>query len=442
MTTLTVRTINSLKRINWRLYLALLVTAAFPTIYTTIRIYFLGDLPAAWGVNIASQLAWVNLGLEVIQEAIILPLFYLLGKTLLNRGVTLNKLKTGLAVTFGIYALCTALIALFAEPLVAGMAQNPDQIPATVNYIRLEMIAATLLSAVRFPTIFFVLQDWRRAIYGVLGIQVFVSVMLDTLLLSQLGFSFKVGVNGIAYSNMVASVATLAYALWFVKVEYKVTREDWNTKPDFGWMREWWNVGKWSGTDSLIRNAFFLVFIIRMINVVEEPGTFWVANNFIWGWLLLPFLPLADLVKQDTAQGDRLPHWDKMLGYFAACVIIAVAWLALTPGFGWFFKNVFNTDPAPHVALVLLSLPFYVFFMFNTTMDSVLSGRGKTGYLALQSLITNVGVYGTVYVLYLQGIVQPTLHGIAILFGIGILVDTFVTWWLYNRHLKQSGYMI
>jgi Na+-driven multidrug efflux pump len=442
MNTLSIRTTNSLKRINWPLYIALLVTAAFPTIYTTTRIYFLGNLPGVWGVNIASQLAWVNLGLEVIQEAIILPLFFILGKSLSNRGATLNKLRSGLTVTFVIYTLCTALIALFAEPLVRSMAQSPDQVPATVSYIRLEMIAATLISAVRFLTIFFVLQDWRRAIYGVLGIQVFVSVLLDTLLLSQLDFSLKVGVNGIAYSNMVASLVTLGYAMWFLKKKYQVTREDWNAKLDFGWMREWWSVGKWSGADSLIRNAFFLVFIIRMINVVEEQGTFWVANSFIWGWLLLPFLPLADLVKQDTARGERMLHWDKMLGYFAACFIIAVAWLAIAPGFGWFFEHVFNTDPKPHVALVLLSLPFYVFFMFNTTMDSVLSGRGKTGYLALQSLITNVGVYGTVYVLYLQGIVQPTLQGIAILFGVGILVDTFVTWWLYYKHLKQSGYMI
>jgi hypothetical protein len=283
------RTAASLKRINWRLYAALLITAAFPTVYTSTRIYFLGDLPAEWGVNIASQLAWVNLGLEVVQEAIILPLFFLLGKSLLDRDATLNKLKTGLTATFAIYAGFTALIAVFAQPLVTWMAQDPEQVPATVEYIRLEMIAATLLNAVRFLTIFFVLLDWRRVIYTVLAIQVLVSVSMDALLLSQFDFSFQVGVNGIAYSNMLASVATLAYALWAVKVRYNVTRADLDARPDFSWMREWWQVGKWSGADSLIRNAFFLVFIIRIINVVEEQGTFWVANGFIWGWLLLPF---------------------------------------------------------------------------------------------------------------------------------------------------------
>jgi hypothetical protein len=442
MTSFSSRVRSSFQRINWRLYVALLVTAAFPTVYTTTRIYFLGDLPVEWGVNIASQLAWVNLGLEVVQEAIILPLFYVLGKSLLDRDASLNKLKTGLTVTFGIYAFFTGLIALFAEPLVRAMAQSPEQIPATVDYIRLEMIAATLLNAVRFLTIFFVLQDWRRVIYGVLGIQVLVSVTMDALLLSQFDFSLQIGVNGIAYSNMVASVATLAYALWVVKRRYRVTRADINARPDFAWMREWFHVGKWSGVDSLIRNAFFLVFIIRMINVVEEQGTFWVANGFIWGWLLLPFLPLADLIKQDTAQGQRLPHWDKMLGYFATCILIAGAWLVLSPGYGWFFERILNTDPAPHVYLVLLSLPFYILFMINTSMDSVLYGHGKTGYLAMQSLITNVSVYGTAYVLYLQGMVEPTLSGIAILFGTGIAVDTFVTWWLYHRHLRQAGYAI
>ncbi|MGL5567248.1 MAG: MATE family Na+-driven efflux transporter [Plesiomonas sp.] len=439
---LAIRTRASLSRINWPLYLALLITAALPTIYTTTRIYYLGDLPTEWGVNIASQLAWVNLGLEVVQEALILPLFYLLGKTLHERGATLNKLKTGLIVTVGIYSLFTGLIALFAMPLVQAMAQNPEQVAATVDYIRLEMIGTTLFNAVRFLTIFFVLQDWRRAIYTVLAIQLLVSVTLDTLLLSQFEFSFRLGVNGIAYSNIVASICTLVYALGVVRQRYRLTSADLHVQADFGWMWEWFRVGKWSGVDSLIRNAFFLIFIIRMINVVEEQGTFWVANSFIWGWLLLPFLPMADLIKQDVSQGDKLPHWDKMLGYFTTCVLIAIAWILLSPGYEWFIRNILNTAITQHLHLILLSLPFYMLFMFNTCMDSVLYGRGQTRYLAIQSVITNVTVYGTAYVCYLQGWLTPSLDGIAILFGCGIAVDTLVTGWLYNRHLRQENYAV
>jgi len=81
---------KSLRRFNWKLYFALLLTGLLPTLYTTVRINYLGNLPGDWGVNIASQLVWVNLILEVIYEALILPLFYLIGKTIDDRNKTVK----------------------------------------------------------------------------------------------------------------------------------------------------------------------------------------------------------------------------------------------------------------------------------------------------------------------------------------------------------------
>ena len=164
---------NSLGRFNWKLYLALLVTAVLPTVYTTVRINFLGDLPGDWGFNIASQLAWVNLMLEVIQEALILPLFYCIGITIANKEQTINRVRTGMAVTFGLYIAFTIFILLFANQLVEWMAQNPDTIDATATYIRLEMFGSTLFSLVRFLIIVFILMDMRIHIYAILAIQVF-----------------------------------------------------------------------------------------------------------------------------------------------------------------------------------------------------------------------------------------------------------------------------
>ena len=53
-----------------------------------------------------------------------------------------------------------------------------------------------------------------------------------------------------------------------------------------------------SGLESLVRNLAFMLMIVRMVNVVGEQGTFWVANNFIWGWLLYRLLQLVNLLKQ------------------------------------------------------------------------------------------------------------------------------------------------
>lgn len=88
-------------------------------------------MPGNWGFNIASQLAWVNLLLEIIQEAIIQPLFYCIGNTILDKSETINKVKTGITVSFAIYLIFSLVIVIFANQLTRMMAQNTETINAT-----------------------------------------------------------------------------------------------------------------------------------------------------------------------------------------------------------------------------------------------------------------------------------------------------------------------
>ena len=87
------RILNSIKTFNWKLWLVLAITLFVPALYQTLRIYFLGDMPGDWGVNIASQLTWINLIYEIIGEAFVLPLFFLLGKSLGSKEELENKMK-------------------------------------------------------------------------------------------------------------------------------------------------------------------------------------------------------------------------------------------------------------------------------------------------------------------------------------------------------------
>ena len=63
--------LNSFKKINHKLFLALLVMGLVPTIYTTVRVFWMGNMPGDWSYSIAGQLSWINLIYEVINEAII-----------------------------------------------------------------------------------------------------------------------------------------------------------------------------------------------------------------------------------------------------------------------------------------------------------------------------------------------------------------------------------
>ena len=435
---------KSFRRFNWGLYCVLLLTAAFPTVYTTARIHFLGDLPSDWGFNIASQLAWVNLALEVLQEGLILPLFHCIGATIADRDATVRKTRSGMAAVLALLLAFAAVILVSADSLVEWMAQKPGLADETAGYIRLEMIGAVLFSLARFMGVVLILMNLRLHLYAILGIQSVLSVACDALFLSALDVSLQLGVNGVAYSNALASFAALAYSVAVFSRKANMNLSDWRMRRgDFGWMRAWVKVGGFSGVDSLVRNSFYLLFISRMINVVEEQGTYWIANGFIWGWLLLPLLPLADLLKRDAAGAGVTDHREKTFAYFGIAAGLCALWLATIPGWGVFFGEILNApEPEKAAELVLLLLPFYAFFCFNTLMDSVFYGKGRTELLAIQSVVTNFSVYGAAFVLFQAGVFSPTLASIALLFGTGIMVDSVVTFAMYRNLLLKHGGML
>ena len=49
------RIVRALKTVNYRLLAAVFATMLLPTIYQTVRIYFLGNLPSDSGINFKQQ---------------------------------------------------------------------------------------------------------------------------------------------------------------------------------------------------------------------------------------------------------------------------------------------------------------------------------------------------------------------------------------------------
>ena len=129
---------RSFKNINYKLFFALLVLGLAPTIYTTARVFFLGQLPGEWSFSIAGQLSWVNLLYEILNEAIILPLFYFAGKVKDDKKEFSNRVRTGMLISLGVYAVLSAVVLIFAEPLLTLMATDASIIEASATYIRIE----------------------------------------------------------------------------------------------------------------------------------------------------------------------------------------------------------------------------------------------------------------------------------------------------------------
>lgn len=426
----------SLKTFNYKVFFGLLFLGLTPTIYTTLRVFLIGQLPNEWSFSIAGQLSWVNLFYEILNEAIILPLFYFIAKVKDDVKTYTNRLQTGLLLSGLVYIIFSLVIFVFSKPMVLGMATDLNIVEETVQYIRIESIANIFILLTQFTLVALVSVNKAKYLYILTFARLLFCISLDTLLVSTLPFSLNLGVNGIGYSNIIVN------SILFIVSMYLLSKENVfifrKRKLDFSWIKDFSKVAGISGIESLVRNVAYMLMISRMVNVVGEQGTYWVANNFIWGWLLLPVLQLGELIKQEIAiDKDNIRR--NSLGYFSVTAIIIVLWFVSIPLWKPFMSNVLGYDDVNKLLyLVLLLLGFYVLYAFQNVFDSTFYGLGKTNYMLFESVVTNTIYYGVAFILYITGRWIPTLTGIALLFGIGNAFDSVVSFLVYRYLFKKE----
>ena len=427
---------RSLKNLNWKLFISLLVMGLCPSIYTTLRVFFLGQLPGDWVFSIAGQLSWVNLLYEILDEAIILPLYFFMGKAINNKNDYTNRIKTGLIISFSVYAVCSIFIIGFTNPLLSIMATSKDIISESVIYIRIESIANIFILLSNFILICLITLGKSRYVYILTAAKLILSIVFDTFLVSTLNISANLGVNGIGYSNIIVNIILFAVSVVLLSKEgYKIFNKE---KLSFTWAKEFIKIGSISGLESFVRNIAYMLMISRMVNMVNEQGTYWVANSFIWGWLLLPINQLGELIKQEVSTDEKAIK-NNTLGYFAVTAIVCLVWFITIPGWKGFMANVLQfSDVDKLYNLVMVLLGFYVLYALQNVFDCEFYGLGKTNYMLFESIVTNSIYYGIAFALYLAGKWTPTLMSIALLFGVGNAFDSIVSGGAFAYLLKKK----
>ena len=84
----------------------------------------LGSLPDSSQLNVASQMVWVGILLEIVEESILLPLYFCFGNSIKDPIETKNKIKTGFIVATIVYSIFSASTSGMAWPLIKVMGQN------------------------------------------------------------------------------------------------------------------------------------------------------------------------------------------------------------------------------------------------------------------------------------------------------------------------------
>ncbi len=427
-------------RWDWRLFASILAYMLLPRLYENYSIYLVGNaIPDTNSLPIVAQWSFIALAIEVLQEALILPLFFYIGSQIRNVNL-LNHIKTSVYSISVIFIVFTIVLLSSLNTLVETIGTPPEIQEATKDYLRIRILSIPFSILTLASIVFSQALNLKKVILAITVFKVVVAGVLDSLFFGGYPFSLDYGVNGVALSSLISEATTFILAFWLVIRFSKFSIRELLIKPFFMNWRMLFRVGSWSGLDSLVRNLAYSFMIVRMLNLIgaNEIGGYFLAVHILWSFLLVPVLAFGDSSKALLA--NHVGDVSNLKKYFGTSIVVAGLFALLLVAFTPFwnlFASVLNNQPEivdlSFKAFAILLIP-YTLFIVNTICDSLFYATGKTRFMAYQSLITNSVVYGTAFILYITGTWTPSFESIMLLFGIGIFIDSVFTvlfaWWL------------
>ncbi len=423
-----------LKSFNWRLFAALCALALIPAIYQTVKTFIISSNAQSSAFDIIGQMEWFDLINETLQSFLIVPLYSILNKILKNDGENFaeHTFKTGL-LTFIVYTLFSVGVLIYGVVLLNAM--NPDQtdMAAANLYLQLETVAFMVGIISSFINVVFVVVGKDKNVYIFLAIKTVLSLIADFALIPNSG------IYGIAVSNIIVNsvLAVSGYVLLYVQKYIRACRFH---KSDWKIFKEWCRVGIFSGFQQFIDNLIYAVMVCKMVNMVAEQGNYWIANNFIWGWLLIPVTALSEVIRRDCKDGYlKLNQFNY---YFISSMVVAV-WALTIPLWTPFFRYAENLQNAEQIFSIVIKLaPFYIAYAGCAIIDNIFIGLGKTLYNTINSLIINLVYYGIFYILYIAEAITFSMDVIILMFGFGMVVHLAISLieeklFLYRFEIKK-----
>ncbi len=410
---------KQLKSFNWRLFAALCALALIPAIYQTIKTFIISSNNQSAVFDIIGQMEWFDLINETLQAFLIVPLYSVLNKILKtdSENFAKNTFKTGL-LAFTFYALFSIAVLIYGIVLIRAMNSDEIDIITTNTYLQLETIAFMVGIIVRFMNVVFVVVGKDKNVYIFLAIQTALSLITDFILIPNLG------IYGIAVSNIIVN-AILSISGFLLLYVQKYVKLCWFHRNDLSVLKEWCKVGVFSGLQQFIDNFIYAIMICKMVNMVSEQGNYWIANNFIWGWLLIPVTALSEVIRRDCKDGYLQL---KQFNYYFIAFCIIIVWTVTIPLWTPFFRYAENLSNANEIFLITIKLvPFYIAYIGCAIVDNIFIGLGKTVYNAINSMIINLIYYGIFFILYLTSAITFNMDIIILMFGFGMVAHLAVS---------------
>ncbi len=413
---------------NFSLFFSLCALSLVPAVYMSIRTFLISVNTSTQGIDVIGQMEWFDLIDETIRAFLIIPLYSILNKIFKNDKLNFpyHVFKTGV-ITILIYAVFSIIVFIYGLHLVGFMNPNSVDIAEVFSYLRLETIAFMIGIIMSFINVVFVVIGKAKNVYIFMIVQIILGILTDFIFIPNFG------VNGVAISNIITNSIVAVVGIIVLRLE-GFLKLSWFKKDDLANGLTWAKVGLFSGGQQFVDNIVYALMIGKMVNMVAEQGNYWSANNFIWGWLLIPIAALAEVIRHDCKDGYfKL----KQKNYYLIVFFSVLLWTITIPVWIPFFKNVQQLENFQAIYSITIKLtPFYIAYGLTIVPDSIFIGMGKTIYSLICSLIVNFLYYGTFFVLYLNNAITFNMDTIILMFGFGMVIHWVISTIEEKRFLR------
>ena len=423
---------TNLKSFRWNMWIALCALSLIPATYQTIRTALAYVNTSASGIDIIEQMEWYDLIDETLKALLIIPLYSILNRVNKEDNKNFSRFTfIALIIVFSLYFIFNIGVFFYGTSLIKAMNPSEVNIVAIKQYLELETIAFMIGIIPTFFNVIFVTINKAKNVYIFLIIQAILGIIGDFILIPNLG------VNGIAINNIITN-SILAVAVFITLFLEKQITPSWFNKGDSKLIANWCKIGLFSGLQQFIDNIVYALMISRMVNLVAESGNYWVANNFIWGWLLIPISALSEIIKSDYKEEKNANRSN----YLMIVTFSIITWIITIPLWKPFLRYVEQIDNYQDIFSIIIKLwPFYIAYSLCIIPDSIFIGKGKTQYILINSILVNFVYYGIWFILYITNSIQFNMLTIIMMFGFGMvfhLIISLVELWVFDKKNKFS----
>lgn len=401
---------------DFKLYGSLILYALLPSVYLLIRMQIMAV--SGVDINIMGQIEWFDLIDEVLVTALTVPLYFLLKPD--KEKTAPDKNCAAFLASFAVYTAFTIVVMMKIGSIAKFMnAEN------AVQYLFMQALSMLAGFVGTFMVMIFTLNNDDKLVRRLLVSRLCLQVVADWIFIS----SFKdVGAAyaEIAVNAVIGLIAVLsAYGKGYLKF----------AMPGKTFLKDWCKIGAFAGIQIFLDNFIYAVMVCKMVNAVSESGNYWVANNFIWGWLLVPVTCLVEVIKKN----DKIRL--TMKNCWRYLIMIFAVWLITMPRWKSFISGPMASDGNVIMKIVLPLVPFYITYMISAVIDGWFVSHGRTIYNAINSLIVNVGYYGIIYLAFKRGMFAENMMFIIGMFGCGMLVHMAASILMYRLEIIRTQTM-